>query len=71
MFTVRGRGDVLTGTLGAGTRRVGDRLASGGGTFRVRGLQSLKADRREVGAVARAPSTCTATGRSGAARRCS
>ncbi|GGV30322.1 translation elongation factor [Actinomadura cremea] len=53
VFTVRGRGTVVTGTLGAGTVRVGDRLAGPGGTFRVRGLQSLKEDRREVGAVAR------------------
>ncbi|RSN67024.1 SelB domain-containing protein [Actinomadura sp. WAC 06369] len=54
VFTVRGRGTVVTGTLGAGTVRVGDRLAApGGGTFRVRGLQTLKEDRGEVGAVAR------------------
>lgn len=54
VFTVRGRGTVVTGTLGAGTIRVGDRLAApGGGTFRVRGLQTLKEDRGEVGAVAR------------------
>ncbi|MEV5826351.1 SelB C-terminal domain-containing protein [Spirillospora sp. NPDC052242] len=53
VFTVRGRGTVVTGTLGAGAIRVGDRLAGPGGTFRVRGLQSLKEDRREVGAVAR------------------
>ncbi|CNF27369.1 selenocysteine-specific translation elongation factor%2C SelB [Mycobacterium tuberculosis] len=52
-FTVRGRGTVVTGTLGAGTIRVGDRLAVGGGLARVRGLQSLKEDHREVGAVAR------------------
>lgn len=53
VFTVRGRGTVVTGTLGAGTVRVGDRLAVGGGLARVRGLQSLKEDRREVAAVAR------------------
>ncbi|QFG26915.1 selenocysteine-specific translation elongation factor [Actinomadura sp. WMMB 499] len=54
VFTVRGRGTVVTGTLGAGTVRVGDRLAApDGGTFRVRGLQCLKEDRREVAAVAR------------------
>ncbi|WP_242905619.1 selenocysteine-specific translation elongation factor [Actinomadura terrae] len=55
VFTVQGRGTVVTGTLGAGTIRVGDRLtsATGGETFRVRGLQSLKRDRDEVGGVAR------------------
>jgi selenocysteine-specific elongation factor len=54
-FTVRGRGTVVTGTLAAGTLRTGDRLvaASGGRAVRVRGLQSLKEDREEVGAVAR------------------
>ncbi|KUN77624.1 translation elongation factor [Streptomyces bungoensis] len=54
-FTVRGHGTVVTGTLGAGTLRVGDRLATGDGTavLRVRGLQSLHEDRREAGAVAR------------------
>ncbi|MFF0525384.1 SelB C-terminal domain-containing protein [Actinomadura nitritigenes] len=53
VFTVRGRGTVVTGTLGAGTLRVGDRLAAGGETVRVRGLQSLKRQYDEVGAVAR------------------
>ncbi|WP_243712729.1 selenocysteine-specific translation elongation factor [Actinomadura sp. 6K520] len=53
VFTVRGRGTVVTGTLGAGTIRVGDRLAVGGGLARVRGLQSLKEHHREVAAVAR------------------
>ncbi len=53
VFTVRGRGTVVTGTLGAGTIAAGDRLAAGGGLVRVRGLQSLKEDRDRVGAVAR------------------
>ncbi|WP_207400325.1 GTP-binding protein, partial [Actinomadura fibrosa] len=55
VFTVQGRGTVVTGTLGAGTIRVGDRLApaAGGDPFRVRGLQSLKEDRDEAAAVAR------------------
>ncbi|WP_067461157.1 selenocysteine-specific translation elongation factor [Actinomadura macra] len=55
VFTVQGRGTVVTGTLGAGTIRTGDRLvpAAGGAPFRVRGLQSLKRDRDAVGAVAR------------------
>ncbi|MCE0447971.1 GTP-binding protein [Streptomyces tricolor] len=40
-FTVRGHGTVVTGTLGAGTLRVGDRLvtADGSAVLRVRGLQ--------------------------------
>lgn len=54
-FTVRGRGTVVTGTLGAGTLRVGDRLAAGDGTVtvRVRGLQCLHEDRPAVRGVAR------------------
>ncbi|WP_375430907.1 selenocysteine-specific translation elongation factor [uncultured Friedmanniella sp.] len=52
-FTIRGAGTVVTGTLGAGTVRVGDALVLGGRTVRVRGLQSLGADRSEVAAVAR------------------
>ncbi|SEQ19440.1 selenocysteine-specific elongation factor [Streptomyces radiopugnans] len=55
-FTVRGRGTVVTGTLAAGTIRTGDRLAlasDGRAVVRVRGLQSLKEDREEVGAAAR------------------
>jgi selenocysteine-specific elongation factor len=55
VFTVRGRGTVVTGTLGAGTVREGDRLlaARGGAALRVRGLQALKKARSEVSAVAR------------------
>lgn len=65
-FTITGHGTVVTGTLGAGTIRVGDHLtvlgggpSSGGGTgagsreLRVRGLQALKAQRKQVPAVAR------------------
>lgn len=54
-FTVRGHGTVVTGTLGAGTLRVGDRLVTADGTaaLRVRGLQSLHEERTAVGAVAR------------------
>lgn len=53
-FTVRGHGTVVTGTLGAGTLRVGDRLVTGDGTsLRVRGLQSLNEERTAVGGVAR------------------
>lgn len=54
-FTVRGRGTVVTGTLQAGTIRMGDHLAlpGGGDTVRVRGIQSLKQERAEIAAVAR------------------
>lgn len=54
-FTVRGHGTVVTGTLAAGTLRLGDRLLTGDGSaaVRVRGLQSLQEDRTAVGAVAR------------------
>lgn len=54
-FTVRGHGTVVTGTLGAGTLRVGDRLVTGDGkaVLRVRGLQSLHEERTAVSGVAR------------------
>ncbi|MFI5687937.1 SelB C-terminal domain-containing protein [Streptomyces sp. NPDC051636] len=54
-FTVRGHGTVVTGTLGAGTLRVGDRLVTGDGAaeLRVRGLQCLHEERSEVSGVAR------------------
>ena len=52
-FTVRGAGTVVTGTLAAGTIRVGDDLEHAGRRVTVRGLQSLGRDRNEVGAVAR------------------
>ena len=52
-FTVRGAGTVVTGTLAAGTIRVGDDLEHAGRRVTVRGLQSLGRDRTEVGAVAR------------------
>ena len=52
-FTVRGSGTVVTGTLGAGTLRVGDELELGERRVRVRGLQSLGSTYDEVGAVAR------------------
>ena len=43
-FTIRGSGTVVTGTLGAGTLRVGDELSlDGRAGRRVRGLQSLGA----------------------------
>lgn len=52
-FTVRGAGTVVTGTLGAGTIRVGDELEHAGRRVTVRGVQSLGRDHTEVGAVAR------------------
>ena len=52
-FTVRGAGTVVTGTLAAGTIRVGDELEHAGRRVTVRGLQSLGRDETEVGAVAR------------------
>lgn len=54
-FTVRGHGTVVTGTLGAGTLRVGDRLVTGdeGAMLRVRGLQTLNEERSAVSGVAR------------------
>ncbi|BBX18720.1 selenocysteine-specific translation elongation factor [Mycolicibacterium duvalii] len=52
-FTVRGAGTVVTGTLTAGTLRVGDDLEHDGRRVTVRGLQSLGDDHTEVSAVAR------------------
>jgi selenocysteine-specific elongation factor len=54
-FTIRGAGTVVTGTLAAGTLRVGDELelAPGGRRVVIRGLQSLGASAGSVAAVAR------------------
>ncbi|OBH24178.1 translation elongation factor [Mycobacterium sp. E342] len=52
-FTVRGAGTVVTGTLAAGTIRVGDELEHAGRRVTVRGLQSLGRDQPSVGPVAR------------------
>ncbi len=52
-FTIRGAGTVVTGTLPAGTVRVGDTLAVGDATVRVRGVQSLERDADAVAGVAR------------------
>jgi selenocysteine-specific elongation factor len=54
-FTVAGHGTVVTGTLGAGTLRVGDQLELGpsGQRVRVRGLESLKRRVEAVEPVAR------------------
>lgn len=53
VFTVRGSGTVLTGTLPAGRISVGDTLLLDGDPVRVRGLQTLKEDTRSVTGVAR------------------
>ncbi|MFP5335928.1 MAG: selenocysteine-specific translation elongation factor [Actinomycetes bacterium] len=54
VFSVRGAGTVVTGTLPAGTVRVGERLAlPGGRSVVVRGLQALGRNASEVSAVAR------------------
>ncbi len=52
-FTIRGSGTVVTGTLGTGTVSVGDDVELNGRRARIRGLQSLGADRSTVPAVAR------------------
>ncbi|WP_432558479.1 selenocysteine-specific translation elongation factor [Granulicoccus sp. GXG6511] len=52
-FTIRGSGTVVTGTLEAGSLRVGDKVWVGGREIGVRHLQSLGADVSEVSAVAR------------------
>ena len=52
-FSIRGSGTVVTGTLGAGTVRTGDELERGGGTVRVRGVQSLGRAVPAAAAVAR------------------
>ncbi|MDP9796448.1 selenocysteine-specific elongation factor [Catenuloplanes nepalensis] len=53
VFTVRGAGTVVTGTLGAGRLRTGDELEMDGRPVRVRGLQSLGEPAGEIGPVAR------------------
>lgn len=52
-FSVRGAGTVVTGTLAAGTVRVGDELELAGRRVSVRGLQSLGRDVAAAGPVAR------------------
>lgn len=52
-FTIRGAGTVVTGTLGAGTLRVGDELLLDDRRVTVRGLQALGETQQEVPAVAR------------------
>lgn len=55
VFTIKGSGTVVTGTLPAGTLRAGDELllAPSGMPVRVRGLQALKVSTAQVDAVAR------------------
>lgn len=68
-FTVRGRGQVVTGTLAAGSLHVGDRLCRlDGATIRIRGLQTLKQDCAEVRAVARVALNVTGAGAKGLER---
>lgn len=52
-FTIKGAGTVVTGTLGAGTLRVGDELRAGTTSMTVRSLQVLGADVDEVMPVSR------------------
>ncbi|MDT7799065.1 MAG: selenocysteine-specific elongation factor [Actinomycetota bacterium] len=52
-FTISGAGTVVTGTLGAGTIRVGDELTLGADRVQVRGLQALGEPHESVAAVAR------------------
>jgi selenocysteine-specific elongation factor len=52
-FTIKGSGTVVTGTLPAGTIRVGAELRLDGRPVHVRALQTLKATAEAVSAVAR------------------
>jgi selenocysteine-specific elongation factor len=52
-FSITGSGTVVTGTLGAGTLRVGDALDLRGRLVRVRALQSLGKPYDDVPAIAR------------------
>ena len=52
-FTIKGAGTVVTGTLPAGTIRVGDTLDLQGRRVTVRGVQSLEQPREAVAGVAR------------------
>jgi selenocysteine-specific elongation factor len=52
-FTIRGAGTVITGTLAAGSLRLGDQLQVNGRTVRIRGLHSLGEEHDHVPAVAR------------------
>ncbi|MCR3722923.1 MULTISPECIES: SelB domain-containing protein [Prauserella salsuginis group] len=70
VFTIRGAGTVVTGTLGAGRIAVGDELELSGSGRRVtvRGLQALGSDRDAVDAVARVAVNLRGVDRSGLRR---
>ena len=53
LFTVKGAGTVVTGTLPAGTVRAGDRLVTADGSVRVRSVQALGTMVPEASGVAR------------------
>nr|WP_296070649.1 selenocysteine-specific translation elongation factor [uncultured Actinoplanes sp.] len=53
VFTIKGAGTVVTGTLGAGRLRTGDELDLAGSPVRIRGLQTMGAAVAEIGPVAR------------------
>lgn len=68
-FRVSGAGVVVTGTLPAGTIRVGDQLQhSAAGVVRVRGLESLEQTREQVCGVARVALNLTGSAASSVAR---
>ncbi len=67
-FTVRGSGTVLTGTLGAGTVRVGDSLQLREKLIGVRAIQSLNRSRQDAAAVARVALNLRGVGREDARR---
>ena len=53
VFTIRGAGTVVTGTLSSGTVRAGDTLEVNGGRVAVRAVHSLDLPRESMSAVAR------------------
>jgi selenocysteine-specific elongation factor len=53
VFTIKGAGTVVTGTLGAGRLHTGDELDLAGSPVRVRGLQTMGATVPGIGPVAR------------------
>lgn len=67
-FTIRGSGTVVTGTLSAGTVRVGDTLDLRGRAVQVRSLQALGRPRETVVAAARVAVNLRATSSQDVAR---
>ncbi|MGA5764777.1 selenocysteine-specific translation elongation factor [Nonomuraea bangladeshensis] len=53
VFTIKGAGTVVTGTLTRGTLRIGDELETDGGRIRIRGLQTLGEKAERASATAR------------------